>query len=219
MKAMLLAAGRGERLRPLTDTTPKPLISVGGETLIERHVNRLRQAGITELVINISHLREQIIEKLGDGSRYGVRIHWSDEQDNSLGTGGGIYHARRWLGDDPWLVINTDVYTDWTPSQPELSNGTLAHLIMVDNPHHCPDGNFTLHNGKIGLNNSPKLTFSGIGYYRRKLFSSYPEKVFALTDVLIPAIEQGLVTGSHYQGLWEDVGTMESLKRLRATLS
>ena len=216
MKAMLLAAGHGSRLKPLTDSVPKPLLTIGTETLIERHIKILGRAGFEEIIINVSYRRAQIMEKLGDGSRYGVHIFWSDEGDATLGTGGGIYHARALLGDDPWLIINADIYTDWLPKLLPMADETLAHLIMINNPAHCPDGDYNLLNGQISLGQHNKLTFSGIGCYKRQLFENITVPKFQLPEVLKPAIQKNLVQGTHYTGRWVDVGTPERLNQLRA---
>ncbi len=217
MKAMILSAGRGERLRPLTDTTPKPLLKIGGETLIGRHIRRLKQAQFNEIVINVSHLRTKIMNDLGDGNRYGVRIRWSDEGDQRLGTGGGIRKALPLLGDSPWLVINSDIYTDWQPKPITLPEQCLAYLILVPNPPHHRQGDFHLKNGTVCMNHPHsdlRLTFSGIGYYRAALFEPQSQRPFQLTEVLKPAIETNRVSGEQYTGIWEDIGIPENFKRL-----
>ena len=216
MKAMLLAAGKGKRLGKLTSETPKPLLSVGGCPLIERHIHNLRAAGFDELVINVSYLGDKIMQALGDGSQYGVQIQWSNERPHLLGVGGGIYQARYLLGNDPWLVINADIYTDWVPTPLALADELLAYLILVDNPPNHPHGDYALQKDKVALTGERRLTFSGIGYYRRRLFERVTSPVFQLPDLLSPAIGSGLVGGSHYQGLWHDAGTPDSLKMLRA---
>jgi MurNAc alpha-1-phosphate uridylyltransferase len=211
MKAMILAAGRGERMRPLTDTTPKPLLRIGGQTLIERHVHALAQAGITELVINYAHLGEQIEKALGDGNAYGVSICYSPERGNVLETGGGIMNALPLLGADPFLVVNGDIWTgfsfDGLPSQPE----GLAHLVMVDNPEHQPQGDFSLSQGQLSQQGPAMLTFSGIGVYRPELFAGCSPGAFPLGPVLRKAIDAGQVSGEQYTGSWFDIGTPERL--------
>lgn len=218
MKAMLLAAGRGKRLGPLTDSTPKPLLKIGRETLIERHIRRLKQAGFKEIVINVSYLRAKIIHRLGDGSRYGVRIYWSDEGEHRLETGGGIRKALPLLGDSPWLVMNSDIYTDWVPKPVTLAEPCLAHLILVANMPHC-QGDFYLDNGTVRRHHAKaeRLTFSGIGYYDAALFESPEQQAFKLTEVLNPAIADNRVSGEKYTGKWADLGTPESLQRLIKT--
>ena len=170
MKAMLLAAGRGERMRPLTDHTPKPLLRVGGQTLIGHHLDALARAGFRELVINHAHLGAQLVAALGDGSEYGVHIEYSPEPPGALETGGGIFNALPLLGTGPFAVINADIWTDFDfavlPRKPE----GLAHLVLVDNPVHHPQGDFALCNGHVSADGMPRLTFSGIGVYSPALF-------------------------------------------------
>ena len=215
MKAMLLAAGCGTRLKPLTDTIPKPLIKVGQETLIERHLFRLAKAGFQEVVINISYLKEKLRNALGDGQRYGIRILWSDEGGYRLSTGGGIANAFPLLNEKTILVISADIYTDWEPTSITLDKNYLAHLVMVDNPKHYSQGDFALQNGKISLDAREKLTFSGIGYYHTDLFKLESRRKFDLSDVLKIAILNHQVSGEHFIGLWADAGTHASLEQLR----
>lgn len=220
MKAMLLAAGRGKRLMPLTDKLPKPLIRVGNETLLERHVKTLVRAGITDIVINVSYRREMIMSRLGDGSSYGARISWSDEGDEKLGTGGGIRNALPLLGEETFLVMNSDIYTDWKPLNLRLADNRLARLILVDNPPHY-EGDFCLKRnqsaaGEITLDQGQRLTFSGIGYYRTGLFSDDRDRCFELPRILLPAIRRNQVEGEYYGGSWADVGTPERLEKLRS---
>ena len=211
MKAMILAAGRGERMRPLTDTVPKPLLRIGGQTLIERHVHALARAGITELVINHAYLGEQIVQALGDGDAYGVRIGYSPETGGSLETGGGIMNALPLLGVEPFLVVNGDIWTDFPfaalPSQPD----GLAHLVMVANPENHPQGDFSLSEGRLSQRGPAMLTFSGIGVYRPELFAGCTPGAFPLAPVLRTAMDAGQVSGEHYTGSWFDVGTPERL--------
>lgn len=208
---MILAAGRGERMRPLTDTVPKPLLRIGGQMLIERHVYALAKAGISELVINHAHLGDQIVQALGDGDAYGVSICYSPETGDSLETGGGILNALPLLGTEPFLVVNGDIWTDFPfdslPSQPE----GLAHLVMVESPAHHPDGDFSLSEGQLSQQGPAMLTFSGIGVYRPELFSGYMPGGFPLGPVLRKAMDAGQVSGEHYPGSWFDVGTPERL--------
>ncbi|MEN8205726.1 MAG: N-acetylmuramate alpha-1-phosphate uridylyltransferase MurU [Pseudomonadota bacterium] len=211
MKAMLLAAGRGERMRPLTDTTPKSLLRIGGQALIERHVHALARAGITALVINHDHLGEQIVKALDDGHAYGVDIAYSAETGRALETGGGIVNALPLLGDDPFLVVNSDIWTDFAferlPTQPE----GLAHLVMVDNPDHHPEGDFSLSSGQLSQSGPAMLTFSGIGVYRPGLFADCAAGAFPLAPLLRRAMDAGQVSGEHYAGSWFDIGTPERL--------
>ena len=211
MKAMILAAGRGERMRPLTDTVPKPLLRIGGQTLIERHVHALARAGIAELVINHAWLGEQIEKALGNGEAYGVSIRYSPEGDSSLETGGGIMNALPLLGSEPFLVVNADIWTDFPfdslPSQPD----GLTHLVMVENPQHHPDGDFSLSEGRLSESGPAMLTFSGIGVYRPEVFADCSPGAFPLGPLLRNSMAAGQVSGEHYTGSWFDIGTPERL--------
>jgi MurNAc alpha-1-phosphate uridylyltransferase len=213
MKAMILAAGRGERMRPLTDTTPKPLLNVGGRPLIEYHLLSLAEAGFTELVINHAHLGQQLIDVLGDGSRYGVSIQYSEEPAGALETGGGICRALPLLGDEPFVVINGDIFTDFSYATLMPPSG-LAHLVLIDNPPHHLKGDFALQSGSVVVQGEPMLTFSGIGVYRPQLFQNQTEDKFPLAPLLIQAMQAGQVSGEHYQGQWIDIGTPERLQTL-----
>jgi len=214
VKAMILAAGRGERMRPLTDATPKPLLRIGGQTLIERHVNALAAAGIRELVINHAHLGEKLEQALGDGSAYGVNIRWSPEPEGALETGGGIFNALPLLGDLPFIVVNADIWTDFPFSElPDEPDG-LAHLVLVDNPAHHPEGDFVLSADRVTQGSGACLTFSGIGVYRPELFTGCSAGAFPLAPLLRQAMEEGRVSGSHYRGGWFDIGTPERLQEV-----
>ena len=169
MKAMILAAGRGERMRPLTDQVPKPLLEAGGKPLIVHHIERLVAAGFRELIINHGHLGEQLVAALGDGARWGAQIQYSPEAP-ALETGGGIFRALPYLGPGPFLVINGDIWTDMDFAGLRLESGQLAHLILVDNPPHHPLGDFALTDGLVQAQGKPRLTFSGIGLYHPDLF-------------------------------------------------
>jgi MurNAc alpha-1-phosphate uridylyltransferase len=220
MKALVLAAGRGERMRPLTDSVPKPLLLAGGKALIEYSIAALARAGITELVINHAHLGAQIEQKLGDGSRYGVRIAYSPEPDGALDTGGGIFQALPLLGDAPFLVVNGDVWTDFPFETLSLPRDSLAHLILVDNPPHHPDGDFCLEQGRVHPGGrGPRLTFSGIGVYSPRLFAGCAHGIFPLIPLLRSAMERGEVSGERYAGLWFDIGTPERLAALNQRLA
>jgi MurNAc alpha-1-phosphate uridylyltransferase len=212
MKAMILAAGRGERLRPLTDRIPKPLLPVAGKSLIQRHVEALAVAGITELVINHAWLGEQIEAHLDDGSSFGVRIRYSPEGGQALETGGGIYHALPLLGDAPFLVLNADVVTDYDFRHLPAAPAGLAHLVLVPNPAHHPEGDFVLRDGRVLPDGAARLTFSGIGVYRPALFQACDTKPFQLAPLLREAMAAGQVEGECYPGLWIDVGTAERLQ-------
>ncbi|MBK9161321.1 MAG: nucleotidyltransferase family protein [Nitrosomonadales bacterium] len=225
MRAMILAAGRGERMRPLTDHTPKPLLQAGGKPLIVWHIERLVAAGITDLVINHAHLGTQIELALGDGNRYGASIRYSSE-GTALETAGGIAFALPLLGDVPFAVINSDIWCDYDFARlPALAAQMCdgldnAHLVLVDNPDHHPDGDFGL-NGERVTETGPKWTFSGIGLYRPTLFASIPRGDKApLAPLLREQIALGTVSGEHHRGTWMDIGTPQRLdeldKRLRA---
>ena len=230
MRAMILAAGRGERMRPLTDTTPKPLLNVGGQPLIVWHIRRLAEAGIRELIINHAWLGQKIEETLGDGRRYGVDISYSAEAQ-ALETAGGIAQALPFFRDDPFIVINGDVWCDWNPAQaPSIAadiklRGKLAWLLMVDNPAQHPGGDFRLEDtGDLGLADdlslAPVLTFSGIGVYDPALFQNLePGRPAPLAPLLREAMHQRQVIGSRHDGDWVDVGTPERLSVLDRRLT
>ena len=221
--AMILAAGRGERLRPLTDQTPKPLIEVGGKPLIEHHLERLAAAGIDRVVINLAHLGEQIRRHLGDGSRWGLRIDYSIEgerAEQALETAGGIREALDRLG-ARFLLINGDVLTDVDYAdllRRGLPADALAHLLLVDNPPHNPSGDFALAQGRLETCGDDRLTYAGIGLFRRELFADLAPGRRALGPVLREAIDAGRVTGEHHRGAWLDVGTKERLAEARRHL-
>ncbi len=218
MKAMILAAGRGERMRPLTDITPKPLLEAGGKPLIVWHIENLARAGIRELVINHAHLGMQIETFLGDGSRYGVSIHYSPEAE-ALETAGGIANALPLLGGDPFVVVNGDVFCDfdYTLLSKEAAqlDQHVACLVLVENPPHHPAGDFFLDGSKIRAQGMPLLTFSGIGLYRPQLFNAVPRGAKApLAPLLREAMECGTVCGMRHHGCWVDVGTPQRLAEL-----
>ena len=212
--AMILAAGRGERMRPLTDTTPKPLLTVHGRSLIEHHVISLARAGLTSVVINTSWLAGQVRDHLGDGTRYGVAIRYSDEQPQALETAGGIFRALRWLSPGPFLVINGDVFTDYPLGRLGVAPGRNAQLVLVDNPPHHPDGDFGLDGELAVAEGTPRYTFAGIAAYRPVFFDGCTDGAFPLKPLILRSIEAGRCGAEHYDGLWEDVGTPERLERL-----
>ena len=218
MKAMILAAGRGERMRPLTDHTPKPLLQAGGKPLIQYHIERLAAAGIRELVINHAHLGEQIEKALGDGERFGVQIRYSPEVQ-ALETGGGIFRALPLLGPEPFMVVNGDVWTDADPAEPRLAEGDLAYLVLVDNPPHNPKGDFALSGGRVLAEGESRLTFSGIGLYHPALFADCQAGAFPLAPLLREAMRAGRVGGHRHAGAWLDIGTQERLAELDRRLS
>ncbi|HEB57733.1 MAG TPA: nucleotidyltransferase family protein [Gammaproteobacteria bacterium] len=213
MKAMILAAGRGERLRPLTDNTPKPLLDVGGRPLIAWHLAALAAAGIDEVVINHAWLGEQIRARVPALAPAGLRVRFSDEGDTALETGGGIYQALCWLGDAPFVGVNGDIWTDYPFSQLPAQPEGLAHLVMVDNPPHHGTGDFVLRGGRLyaGGEGEERLTFSGIGVYRPQLFADCKAGRFPLAPLLRAAMARDEVSGEHYPGAWFDVGTRERL--------
>jgi N-acetyl-alpha-D-muramate 1-phosphate uridylyltransferase len=214
MRAMILAAGRGERMRPLTDHTPKPLLMVGGKPLIVWHIERLAAAGITELVINHAHLGQQIEDALGDGQQWQVKIRYSAE-GTALETAGGIAYALPLLGEQPFLVVNGDVFTDIDYASLALPADKLAHLVMVDNPLQHAAGDFGLVNGLVLESAADRLTFSGVGVYHPSLFDNVQRGQAAkLAPLLKAAMQQQRVTGQHHHGLWHDIGTPARLEQL-----
>ena len=226
---MILAAGRGERLRPLTDACPKPLLMVGGKPLIVWHLERLARAGYSEVVINHAHLGQMLIDALGDGRAYGLRILWSAEPPGALETAGGIVQALPLLGEQSFLVINGDIYCDWDFAAAAgiaaqmHGHGDLAHLVMVPNPRQHLAGDFCLAAGRLGADSSPReaerLTFSGIGIYQPALFGALvPGQRAKLAPLLVAAMQEGKVSGERYAGRWHDIGTAERLASLDAEL-
>lgn len=221
MKAMLLAAGRGERLRPLTDTVPKALVEAGGKPLIVWHLERLSRAGIREAVINISHLGERIVERLGDGARFRLRLHYSRERER-LETAGGIANALELLGRAPFLLVNADVYCecDFARLMNIELGDRLAHLVLVPNPSHRSKGDFSLADGRLGDAAAPRYTYAGVGLVAPKLVQSVKRGEKApLAPLLYDAAARGLLGGEVYKGLWQDVGTMERLAELERFLN
>ena len=216
MRAMVLAAGRGERMRPLTDETPKPLLEVCGRPLIAYVIERLRAAGFEDLVINHAWLGEKLVSALGDGAGLGVRIRWSAEPEEALETGGGIRRALPLLGDAPFAVVNGDVWCDYDYARLPRDPDGDAHLVLVDNPPWHPDGDFVLDASRVRSRGGPRLTFAGIGVYRPALFAEVAGERFALAPLLREAMARGRVTGEHHRGVWDDVGTVERLEDLRA---
>ena len=215
---MILAAGRGERMRPLTLATPKPLLEAGGAPLIVHHLRSLRDAGFVDVVVNLSWLGGQIEAALGDGSRHGVRLHYSDEGPEPLETGGGIFRALPLLGAGPFLVLNGDVWTDLDLGHLRLADDDLAHLVLVANPSHHPAGDFALVGGRVVPEGPVRLTFSGIGVYRAALFEGCAPGRFPLAPLLRSAIATGRVSGELHSGRWTDVGTPERLAELDRVL-
>jgi MurNAc alpha-1-phosphate uridylyltransferase len=218
MRAMLLAAGRGERMRPLTDDTPKPLLRIGGQMLIAHHIHALARAGFTQLVINHAWLGAQLERALGDGTAYGVHIEYSPEGETALETGGGIYRALPLLGSEPFLVVNADIWTDYDFANLPAAPDGLAHLVMVDNPPHHEQGDFSLVAGRLAQQGPLMLTFSGIGVYRPELFAGCRPGAFPLAPLLRAAMDREQVSGEYYPGRWTDIGTPERLAEVNAGL-
>jgi MurNAc alpha-1-phosphate uridylyltransferase len=219
MKAMLLAAGRGERMRPITDSLPKPLVPIAGKPLIAWHLAALARAGIREVVINLSWLAERLRAALGDGSRYGVSIHWSDEGPVPLETGGGILRALPQLGPGPFLVVNADIWTDIDFGSLALAPQAHAQLVLVPNPPHNARGDFALDGDLVVDRDSGRLTYSGVGVYRPEFFAGCSAERFPLLPLLHRAIAARRVRGRLHPGDWSDVGTAERLAALEARLA
>lgn len=220
MKAFILAAGRGERMRPLTDHTPKPLLDIAGRPLIEWHLQKLAAAGVREVVINLGWLGERIRSHLGEGQRFGLSIAYSNEGWPALETGGGLFHALPLLGTAPFLLVNGDVFTDIDLAalrQQPLSPQTLAHLVLVANPPQHAAGDFALLGGRV-VDTGPRLTYSGIALLRPQLFAGCTGGAFPLAPLLKHAMAAGHVTGEQHDGQWCDVGTPERLAALRAVM-
>ena len=211
---MILAAGRGERLRPITDEVPKAMVEVRGEKLIDRHLRMLGAAGVEHVVINLGWLGEQIVEHVGSGSAYGVAVVYSPEYDNILETGGGICRALPMLGSKPFWVVNGDIYTNFALPGDELPNDADARLVLVPTPAHKARGDFDLVKGLVRRAASPSLTYSGIAQYRPSFFDRVDTGRFSVAPMLMQAADEGRLAGSLYDGAWEDVGTPECLAQL-----
>ncbi len=213
---MLLAAGRGERLRPLTDPTPKPLLEVRGKPLIDWHLEALARAGVREVVINLSWLGARIRAAVGAGGRFGLQIHYSEEPAAPLETGGGIFQALPLLGEGPFLVVNADTHTDINFALLQIAPAALAQLVLVPNPAHHPRGDFALQDGEVLETGEPRYTYAGIGVYRPELFAGCSAGRFPLLSVLRPAIAARRLKGELFRGQWADVGSAERLAALNA---
>jgi MurNAc alpha-1-phosphate uridylyltransferase len=216
MRAMILAAGRGERLRPITDEIPKALVEVGGKPLIEYHLERVRAAGIGTVVINLGWHGELIAERVGTGERYGLEVIYSDERDNVLETGGGIHKALPLLGNEPFLVINADIYTDMPVPDVQLPGDCLGYLALVATPEYRHAGDFDLVDGLIRRSHRPGLTYAGVAIYRPELFAGCKAGRFSVVPLVCRAADTGRLSGSVYSGVWADVGTPARLAAVRA---
>jgi MurNAc alpha-1-phosphate uridylyltransferase len=220
MKAMILAAGRGERMRPLTDTVPKPLLPVGGKALIQHHIEALVAAGVLDIVINLAWLGSAIRASLGDGSRFGARLQYSDEGDHALETGGGIYQALPLLGSEPFIVVSGDVWSDyplgWLTSR--LAPNDLGHFVMVHNPDYHRRGDFGLRDERV-IDDGERLTYANIGVFTPKFFADCKPGRFPLAPLMREHIAQGRISGELFPGRWFNVGTPAQLAELRRLLT
>ena len=227
MKALVFAAGKGERMRPLTDTTPKPLLVARGEPLIGWHLRKLAALGVSDVVVNVSWLAERFAPTLGDGSDWGLRLHFSYEGDEPLETGGGMLNALHLLGDAPFIAVNGDIWTDHDFARLPREPAGVAHLVLVDNPEHHPGGDFVLRDdGLVDATGDPRLTFAGIAVYRPSILDGWREVIgdtkgaamtpphFGIASLLRAAMARGAVTGEHHTGIWTDVGTPARLAAL-----
>ncbi len=208
---MILAAGHGKRLRPITDTIPKALVEVRGRSLLERHLDTIQAAGITNVVINLGRLGQMIARRIGSGEQYGLDVVYSDEGDDILETGGGIHKALPMLGEKPFLVVNADIYTDMPLPTQQLDDNVMGHLVLVPKPPYKANGDFDLVDNKVCNSADPKLTFSGVAVYRPEFFAACSPGRFPLAPMLQAAADKGRLSGTVYTGLWEDVGTVERL--------
>jgi MurNAc alpha-1-phosphate uridylyltransferase len=215
MIAMILAAGRGKRLKQVTESIPKPLVEVRGQSLIERHLHNFYAAGITEVVINLGWLGDKIVERIGTGSQYGVSVAYSQEGDELLETGGGIYNALHLLGDDPFLVVNADIYTDLPVGDLSLADDALGHLVLVPTPDYRDSGDFDLVDGLVRNGEAPELTYGGISMYRPEFFENCEPGRFSIVPIMRSTADAGRMQGSRYDGVWADIGTQERLAALR----
>jgi len=214
--AMILTAGRGERLRPVTDNLPKALVEVRGNSLLEHHLQAVRSAGVETVVINLGWLGEQIVERIGSGSRFGLNVVYSLEGDDILETGGGIHRALPMLGNEPFLVINADIWTDMPLPVVELDDDDVGHLMLVPTPGHTRTGDFDLVDGRVRNGEDAEFTFSGVAVYRPEFFANCAPGRFPLAPMLRTAADAGQLGGSVYAGLWRDVGTPETLTELNS---
>jgi MurNAc alpha-1-phosphate uridylyltransferase len=217
MKAMILAAGRGERMRPLTDDCPKPLLKVAGKRLIEYHLENLQRAGVQDVVINHAWLGEQFVSCLGDGRRYGLNIHYSNEGEQALETAGGIIHALPLLGASPFILVNGDIWTDYEFANLPKVIDRLIHIVLVNNPSHHPHGDFDLTSSNSVIDQR-KFTYSGIGIYNPEIFTKLKSGIQPLAPIIREMIVAQQVSGEYYAGMWTDVGTPDRLHALQEHL-
>lgn len=219
MKAMVLAAGRGSRLKPLTNDTPKPLLPIGDHSLIEYNLFSLKRAGVQDVIINVCHHARKIIDRLGNGSRYGLNIEYSYENGTTLGTGGGIFQALTLLGNDPFIVISADICCQFDFGLSFMNAKSDVHLVLVENPIFNPDGDYSLtQEGVVTLSGDRTLTYAGIAKIHPRLFVGCQSGNFSLAPILNDAITRGVVSGERFAGPWFNVGTLEELNRLQAAL-
>ena len=218
-RALVFAAGRGERMRPLTDTTPKPLLPVRGKPMIVWHLEALARAGVSEVVINTSHLAAKFRDALGDGSAWNLRIRYSYEGPAPLDTGGGMLRALAFLGHEPFIAVNGDIVTDFDFSTLPSNPDGMAHLVVIDNPTQHPNGDFVLRDGRLHDEIARRLTFAGIGVYRPSLLDGHSDGTFSIVPILREAMRRGEVTGEHYRGAWSDIGTPQRLAEINGALS
>lgn len=228
MKALVFAAGKGERMRPLTEHTPKPLLAVRGKPLIAWHLEKLAAIGVRDVVVNTSWLADRFAPALGDGAHWGLRLHYSHEGAEPLETGGGMLHALPLLGDEPFIAVNGDIWCGHDFAALPREPAGLAHLVLVDNPGHNARGDFALQGDQVHSQGEPSLTFAGIGVYRPALLAGWRKVIgdtpgadllpprFKLAPLLRAAMGAGAVTGEHFTGAWTDVGTPERLAALNA---
>jgi MurNAc alpha-1-phosphate uridylyltransferase len=218
MKAMILAAGRGYRMQPLSDHVPKPLLSIGKTTLIEHLILGLKEAGFKYLIINVAYLGDKIVSMLGNGRKLGVTIQYSRESPKALETGGGIFNALPLLGTEPFVLVNGDIWTDYPFNRLQFEPNGLAHLILVDNPFYSPEGDFCLHNGWVYNSGEKMLTYGCISILRPELFQNCKSGRFPLAPLIRKACNLNKVTGEYYNGCWHNIGTPEQLEQLETEL-
>ncbi len=221
--ALILSAGRGKRMRPISDTVPKPLIYAGGRRLIEFHLGALRNSGYSKVIINVAYKGRLIRETIGNGTQYGVQISYSDEGSEKLETGGGILNALNLIDSDTFAVVNADIWTDYPIDRLPQTLAGAAHLILVDNPEHNRNGDFALSSDSLVMQRRDKpnsaLTYAGIAVLSKKMFAGRRRRAFPLRELLDENISLKQVTGTHYRGLWHDIGTVERLDRLNSRLA